>query len=57
MKVREVIAGCEYEIQTTRAQYTIRETRKGELIIEALDRNVNHEFLDTRTLILDQERK
>lgn len=57
MKVKEVVAGCEYDIQTIRAQYTIRETRKGELIVEGLGQRFNYEELNGRTLILNQERE
>lgn len=57
MKVREIVANCEYEIQTVRARYTMRETRKGELIVEGQDWTVNCDERGPRMLILDQERK
>lgn len=57
MKVNEIVAGCEYGIQTIRAYYTVRETRKGELILEARDREMKHESLNKRTLIINQERE
>jgi len=51
MKIRRTATG-EYEVQTGRASYALRETRKGELIVEVRARGLVKDNIDQRTIAL-----
>jgi hypothetical protein len=48
--------GTEFELETLRARYTIRETRKGELVVETMGRKIIVDDIDTRTVALTSRR-
>ena len=56
MRIKWTQAEVEFDVETCRGRYTIRETRKGELIIETMGRKIIVDDIDNRTVALTTKR-